>query len=65
MVLITQQNIKAAIAGYYRNGADIETISIITGISTFEVEKIIENYLADYKIKNSRYNGCYTKTNIN
>ena len=39
MVLITQQNIKAAIAGYYRNGADIETISIITGISTFEVEK--------------------------
>jgi hypothetical protein len=36
---------RSAMIGYYRSGATVEEISLLCGVSTFEVEKRIHDYL--------------------
>ena len=43
-MITTEQAIKAAIIGYWRNGMTWEEIAITMNISTFDAERICFNY---------------------
>ena len=36
---------KSAILGFYRNGMKVENIAILVGVTSWEVEKLIQDYL--------------------
>ena len=52
--MVEQNNhIQSALIGYYRNGATLEVISLLTGFNAWNIQDTIDNYL---KTKNEKIN---------
>ena len=41
----------SSIIGHWRNGATLLEISLVTGYSNFEIEKVIKDYVSKIKFK--------------